>query len=1244
MDAAARPQLGTLRFRTHNGTTRRFSTLIAAAVAGMLAAVPAAAQETRGSVFGIVKDTSGGVLPGIPIVLTNAETNVSTIATTNDRGAYEIPYLLPGTYGVLVEVSGMKRFAQTGLQLTLNNRMELNVTLEVGALTDDVTVSAAAAPLLETTASASTTLTSLEVNALPMFGNSALLLARSVPGLQWTGQPNYLGLHSNVGASAVNAAGGIGGTEYSLDGVPNTGPNRRVAYLPYTDTIREIKIDTASFDASKGHTSGANISMLTKSGTKALRGSSTWQYWNQDWNAVQSTTNAAYYGRISQAVAEGRLDDAARYKAEGKVPPGHHHNWAGVVGGPVWVPKMFQGTDRLFFFFSYNGFKDVKVEEPTAVNRTVPTEAQRRGDFSDLLKIDPVRYQIYDPRTARLVNGHVVRDPFPNNQVPILNPIYQRYLRLWPLPNNPAGVVSRENQNNYLAAKTPFNWDYKAFSNRIDWNETARHRSFARWSYNAFLEDRGDWTYETARGLHSNGLVRRNVGATIDHVFLQNSRTVWDVSVAFNRFTEGDQRNAVQRSFSPGSVGLPGYLDERAGTSPCTLLPVLDFSDGSYTDFGVTCGGFTSYSVGTLRGEMSKFLGTHSVKTGLDFRKHWRSNVPGGNTSGTFSFGNNYVRERDDTNNAGSLGLEWAAFMLGVPTGISLDTNDSYALSNPYRAAYVQDDWRLNDRLTLNLGVRYEIEGGFVERADRGIGGGFDFGEILPISAAAEAAYLRNPVAGVTSIEVRGGNTYLGVNGAPRPLSDSQQSWMPRAGVVVKLGEDTTVRAGYGLFFDTNNVLNSGINQFGYSRGTGTILTNDAGLTFLNTNLTSAACRASPSACTTIFSDPFPLRGDGTRFNEPLGSALGSMARVGRGLDYVDRGWRRARQQRWRAGVQRALTRTMVAEAAYLGSYSDNISITRRLDFLPEQYWATGLARDDATANYLNALIPNPFNLANFEFLRTANPVLYQDMANNGFFTSTTIRRHQLLRAYPHMTSGGLRNDRTPDGESKYHDVELWMRQRLAKGIQYTISYTRAWHQDRDFYFDEFDVLPSWRESGDSLPHHFFVTAIIELPFGAGKRWLSSGWGKTLLGGWQTAGVYHLQSGRTIDWGNRFYYGASYDDIALPASERDPTRWFNTDNFERSSARQPNSFHRRVFPSRIDSVRADYMNQLDLSLQRQFVLAGRTRFQARLDAINALNRVQWDRPNTDPTSSNFGVVTQQWNTPRWLQLQGRITF
>jgi len=1215
--------------------TRRSSTLCCVALAGAIiaSATSSWAQETRSAIFGTVTDASGGVMPGIVVVVSNEGTNVATEAVTNERGYFELPYLIPGTYRITVEAPSFKRFVQTGLELSVDTRVEIPVVLALGALVDEVTV-VAETPMLDTTASAATTLTNRQVNALPVFGNSAQLLVRSVPGMQWTGQPNYLGLHSNVGASGVNAAGGVGGTEYSLDGVPNTGNSRRVAYLPYTDTVAEIKVETASFDASKGHSSGANVSMLTKSGTNQFHGSGTWQYWNQRWNAVQSTTNAAYYGRIAEAEGRGDRDAARQYRSEPKVPPGYSHNWATVVGGPVRAVK-FDGRNRLFFFFSYNGFKDVKVEEPTAVNRTVPTERQRTGDFSELLAVDPVRYQIFDPRTARLVNGRVLRDPFPNNQVPILNPLYAHYLKFYPLPNNPSGIVGRDGQNNYLASQTPFNWDYKAFSNRIDWNASARQRLFARWSWNDFVEDRADWTYATARGLHTNGLNRRNIGATVDHVWLKSGSTIWNLALAYNRFREGNRRNEVQRSFKPSAVGLPTYLDDRAGD--CTQLPRLDFSDGSYQDFGFDCGGFTSYAASTARAELLKILGTHSVKAGADLRRHSRWNIPGGNRAGNFTFRNNYVRERDDTSNAGTLGLEWAGFMLGVPTGIGIDSNDSYDLVNIYYAGYVQDDWRVSSSLTINAGVRYEIEGGFVERQNRMLAN-FDFNATLPIAAAAQAAYTANPLPGQPTIDVRGGALYAGRNGTPREQSRTNYDWMPRVGIVYKLGPHAVVRGGYGVFYDTNNVLNESITQFGFSRGTSTVITNDNGLTLLNSDLLRGR---------TIFTDPFPVREDGTRFNEPFGDALGVMSRAGRNFDIDAGDWKRARQQRWRAGIQRQFGSRIVAEAAYLGSFTDRISIRQVRTALPGQYWADGNVRNNAVADYLNGTVPNPFDIRNFEFLRTANPVLYQDMASNGFFTSTTIRRHQLLRAFPHMATGdGLRDPRVPAGLSKYHHLELSLRQRAWQGIEYTVGYTRAWDQRRDFYFNEFDAEPSWRVSDASLPHHLVATAIVELPFGDGRRWLADkGLARMLAGGWQVSGIYHLQSGRVINWDtNLFYYGDNLESIALPRDQRDRARWFNTDLFERSSSAVPGNFHRRMFPTRIDFLRGDYMNQLDLSLARTVKVTSTTRFEVQVQAINALNRVQWDRPGTNPVSSNFGVVTQQWNTPRWIQLQGRFTF
>ncbi len=1273
--------------------------------------VSLSAQETRSALLGTVRDSAGAVVAGANVTITNTETNSTTSLTTNDSGYFEASYLLPANYTITVSAAGFKTYVQRGFALTVNSRANVDFTLEIGATSDYVQVTASA-PLLETTTGSGTaSLEQRQIKDLPVMSNSAILLARSTPGMQWTSQPNYLGMHSNVGASGVSAAGGVGGNEFSLDGVPNLSSGRRTGYLPYTDTIAEFKVETAPFDASKGHTTSATISLSTKSGTNAYHGQLTWQHWQQRLNATQSTTNAGYWSRIKLAEAAGNTALAEELKSVSPQPPGRSNNWAGSVGGPVRVPWLYNGKDRLFFFFAYNAAKDVKTEEATAVNRTVPTEAHRRGDFSDLLAIDPVRYQIYDPRTARCSDGlpgpcnrtgvFVVRDPFLNNQVPILNPMYKFYEPLYPRPNNVPGVVSSDLlSNNYLASATPFNWDYRAFTNRVDLQLTPKQRMFGKWSYSNFNpEDRGDWVYETKRGLLQNGLVRKNIGITFDHVYTFNSTTIFNWSIAWNRFIEGSASNEVQTSFPPTSVGLPSYMDDKA--DPNFHLPNLDF--GAYSDFARGYPGFGRFSVGTIRGELSKYVGTHSLRFGMDSRQNWRATNGPGNSSGSFSYNNSWVRQAQNTTNAAGLGLEWAAFMLGVPSGISVSTNDDLYLWNKFYSGYVQDDWKVSRKLTLNFGLRYELEGGFRERFNRGLTG-FDLEATLPISQAAQEAYTKLPASilalrPASDFIVKGGSTYLGKDGAPETVNKSQPGWMPRLGFAYQINDKTVLRGGWGMFYDTINVLNEGLNQTGYSRGTGTTITNDNGWSFLGTNLRSDACKNDISACDTILENPFPQRVDGTRFDVPLGNALGLMALQGRAISYADYDWRRARQHRFRIGLQRQIGNTLVLEVAYLGSRTDQINVEKRLSSLPEKYWATGLIRNSALASDLNSNVANnPFRLSNFAALQTSHPLVYADMSTQGFFTNANIAKHILLRPYPNLAGGdGLRNGRVPDGEQVYNHLELTATKRFSQGYSIQASYLWVSNLEHVTRENEFDDSLVWRPTNNSAPHSLNVSFIYEFPFGKGRKWLSGNkWLSALVGGWQIGGIYNKQSGRAYDLGNWFYYGNDLRDIAKDPKDQTVDAWFNWQLFPGASrdfaacstsapnacdawmARasqlvpsellpsnltfnkaevgiggkrlatptdfRPDSFHTRVFPTRLNWLRGHGKNQIDANLLRRFEFKEGKTFEFRLDLINALNHVLWENPNLAIDNANFGRVTTQWNTPRFVQFQLRLVF
>ena len=1201
------------------------------------------AQETRSLLFGRVLDPSASAVVGAQVTIRNVDTNVLLTMRTNEQGYYEAPLLLPGNYEVAAEMTGFKKTLRRGVVLPVSSRLEVSLTLELGGVSETVSVTAEA-PLLETTAvNAGRIIDNKTVMELPVMGNSAMLLVKLTPGIQTGGVNNYLALHSNAGGSDYNVEGNIGGNAWTLDGSPNTGPGRRTAYLPYTDAVAEFKVETTNFDASIGQTSGAAITMISKSGTNDIHGTMTWQHWQQRWQGTPFFVKQQYYRNINAAEAAGNHALADQLRNTDKQATGRSNNWGASAGGPVILPKVYNGKNRLFWFFTYNAFKDVKNEDPSTFNRTVPTQNARNGDFREMLSLpDPAQYIVYDPITvirdpARPTN--YVRTPFPDNVIPksrFVNPAYDAITKLYPLPNNSPGP-GRQPVNNYLASKTPYNWTYKAYSNRIDYQLSDKVRMFGRWSFNDFgPEDRGDWTYESARGLNVGGLVRNNKGGNVDVVWTQTSATVWDFNVGLAQFREGNiQPTAL--AYKPTDIGLPAYLDQKAGS--LHILPQMAVSGYST----ISPGGVSTWTRTrnlTAKAEVSHIRGNHTIRAAFDARDMFRTGGGGGNTSGNFGFSNNYIRRDDTGTPASNLGLAWAAFILGVPnSGYSIGTPDNYAMLTPYYAAFVQDSWRLTPKLTLNLGLRMEHEAGSTERYNRMIAG-FDPTAALPIAAAAQAAYAANPLAELpaSQFKVVGGSLYAGSNGRPRNLIKGELMWLPRVGVAYAMNDKTVFRAGYGTYFDTINVLNFGPDQSGYSRGTSTTLTTDQGL---NWNVPD---NAKPSNLKSPLVDPFPVRADGTRFDIPTRDALGIMAKAGRGYGYTDYNQPHARQQRWRAGVQRHLRGNWVVDVAYAGSYSDRISIGHKLDILPEKYWAGGLVRNDAVANDLNQNVPNPFNIRNFASLQQSNPLVYQDMNTQGFFTSTTIRKSQLLRAFPQMN--GLTQNTTPSSYTKTHEILASVEKRFSRGFNLSVGYTGMRIREADFYYNEWDEKPSERISNDGRPHRIVGTSVFEFPIGRGKHFLGnvSRPVNLIVGGWQMGATYEFQPGPLPDWGgNVFYYGQNMGDIT--SVDRNWDHWFNTANFERSAAKQPNSFHRRVFPTRLPDLRRDMTNQWNANVAKNMKVNERWNVQLRLDVLNVQNRSQMDSPNTNPYSTDFGRITQQTSaTNRWVTVQARATF
>jgi len=569
--------------------------------------------------------------------------------------------------------------------------------------------------------------------------------------------------------------------------------------------------------------------------------------------------------------------------------------------------------------------------------------------------------------------------------------------------------------------------------------------------------------------------------------------------------------------------------------------------------------------------------------------------------------------------------------MMGLPATSSVDTNANYAFSNPYVGWYGQDNWRLSSKLTLNIGLRMEYEFALRERYNRLIGG-FDPAATLPITPLAQAAYAQKPVPELapSAFAVTGGSTYPGANGADARYPKGQLMWLPRLAAAYQVNNRTVVRAGYGIYYDTLNAQNQSPDQSGFSLRTTDASTNDFGQTWNS---------GDPRNGVSPLTNPFPVRSDGSRFDPPVGSALNLLAKDGNGWTYLDPNYRRAREQRWRVDVQRQFGADMMVSLAYAGMRADDVRITRKVDALPRQYWATGNARNDAIATNLNQNVPNPYYIANFASLRTSNPVIYQALASRAFFTSPTIRKSQLLRPYSQMNS---LSEIGPYGASKGQSVEAVFQRRFSYGFTLNANFTGLYERDQDYYFNEFDPAPSWRQSNNGVPYRFAATGIYELPFGKGKWFAKSGWSSGILGGWQLAAAYEAQPGPLLDWGNVFYTGNIGD---ISNGPRTLDRWFNTAGFVTDPAKQPASFQARVFPQRVDGPRADGLNRMDANVQRTFRIRESLSFQLRLDALNVMNRSQFDVPNLDPTSTNFGKITNNTSsTMRFLLIQGRVRF
>lgn len=1170
------------------------------------------AQEFRGTISGEITDPSGAMISGARVTVTETNTGTKVPTVSGSTGDYTAAFLLPGDYDIDVQMQGFRAFSRKGVHIGAGDHAVIDVRLDVGDVATSVEVTADASLLNTDNSSLGQAITTKQVAELPINGRTPIMAASLSLGVIGYNQPGLVHPFDAQSAAGWSVGGAYTQTSETLvNGSPNATWDGRLAYSPPQDAVQEVRVKVSDTDAAFGHTAGGTLNQITKSGTNEFHGSA-WEF-----NQPNTLTANDFFNNQAVPVV--------------KRPVTHLNQYGVTAGGPVFLPRIFNGRNKLFWFFAWEGMKDA---QPNAYTTTVPTAAERAGDFSQILTADGT--QLYDPYSALKNGTTITRNPFAGNQIPQTAPytssVAQAYLKYIPLPN--VTPKKADGLSNYsVAPNTPDN-----FSNemgRVDYNMSDKSRLFFDIRHTDYLQEKNNYFDNISTG---SILFRTNWGASVDEVYTINPTNIIDMRINFTRMNEG--HDVPSTGFDPTALGFPSYM---AANSPYLQMPVLGFAGSAGNGFQQI--GNTGTQADRLPSQSFQLFptwvttkGSHTLKFGGDFRQYRLNTFSAKNSTGAFSFnGNNWVRASSGASSTVAFGQDLASFMMGLPytasSGSGYDNNTFASWYSYYAAVFVQDDWRVTRNLTVNLGLRFDHDGPYNETYGRTVNG-FDSTTPSPLAAAAKAAYAQSPIAQLpaSAFNVLGGLTYPGAGGTA-VYNNTSHLVSPRVGFAWTpdaLHGKTVIRGGFGMFvapvtisqMDINGKYgtNPNINQEGFSQSTPFTATNDNYLT--------------PAA---TLNNPFP-----SGFLSPSGSSLGLLTFAGQSVSFMNPNVKNPYSLRWNLGVQQSLSSNLMLEVVYIGNHSVHLPIDfTQLNGIPRQFLST-LGVRDPNQTYLANTVANPF---------------FGLQTSTGTNASTTPA--QLLARFPQFPvgdgsggwsgSGGIIEQNLNAGSSYFDSLNVGVRKRLSHGLSLTANYTFSKLIERVTWLNDSDPAPEKRISAIDHPNRFVAAFSYELPIGKGRVLnLSSRVANAILGGWLLNGVYTYQTGAPVNWnngstsspGDYVYLGTP---IVLNNRMADPgVSAFNASAFDIKSADAFN-YHIRTFPTMISGLRVDGINQLDPSLLKSFRFTEKSFLQLRFEAFNSLNHPSFPAPNTTASNALFGTISgAQANRPRIIQLGARF--
>ena len=1147
---------------------RKWIQLIACIGQFAVLATPASAQDYRARVQGSVLDQSKAVLPGVSVTLRNDATRVAVTRVTNDEGRYVIDFVEPGIYTILAELQGFSPVEQRNVAVRQRGDLTVDLTMNVGGLQESVVVAAAPVAVQFNSSSQELTLQRELIDQVPITGRNPYNLVNldptmfNVPGT--TEQENRPYHHAF--ANDFDAGGGTRrANEVLLDGVP-LGASFKTSYTPSMDAVQEITISKNSVDAENGHSLGGVISLNMKSGTNELRGSAYYFGRDPSLNSIADPTVRRVTGQDDKTLRGTKL-----------------RMYGATAGGPIM-------RNKLFFFSSIEQWDDNK---PLTIVRTVPTELERRGDFSQSALNGRVR-TLYDPFSSRIdpSTGRVVRTPFQGNVIPAgrFDPSAVRMLADIPLPNLPGNV---DNWQGSVTEKV----DYWNLSARLDVNVSDDLKVFARvgqFKANLYQQNPADGGFFPLSGSNRYGMSFAG-----DTVYVMSDKTTVNVRGSYYNMTD----EFYNPSLLLGESGLRDYWNRdwysSLYNSGYVYYPALDVTSGNGTNTVNRLGRqgrewFQHPDAWTASARLNRYQGRHDLKWGGEVRAYYGE-------AARFEpinlvFNSAVTANSSDTPDVINSGNQWATFMLGALDNqtsarlVPLQTTNLRGYS-----VYFQDDFHVSDRLTLNAGLRWEYEPGPTDPENR-------LSQRLDLTQPIPEMQSTPPVmpAQVAQLLAAKGNRHI-YNGAwvfasedsPNAWHSSLQNFLPRFGANYRLGDDSVARFGYARYMmPTSNVrdtLGDFVNQYaGYAQTTTTL------------GLANGVPRQT-------LADPFPAGVNPVI--EPYGQAYGRYTNLGSAVSLDQYELRPQVNDRFTFSYQKSIWAGTIVDASYFYNLGTRVPYDINLNMADPTY------RYEYTT-LLNTQVANPFR-------NYLTPEKFPGQLRN----AATVSLGSLLVPYPQY--GNIMQTNTSGKQARTHTAEIRAQRPFTRGISFLAAY--AWNRDRvQQWFDDraqFRTLQTdgkegweWRPA-DTPTHRFTAALTAQIPVGRGQA-IGSQMSRALdlaIGGWQYTATARMYSGRPLLFGNTYAVSGN-PKVDNPTNDR----WFDTSKFGIQDTFTP-----RSNPWYFDGLNGPGVFMTDMTLTKMFSLGGNYRIEARVEAYNALNNIVWDNPDLILANANFGKVTRK---------------